>query len=177
MPTTLLSDAERMVFGGLSAVMAQVRPLQALLFVFYRLVTASSSYTLASQSCVQPIETVKVRLQNEGTARQIPHSTDSFWLSHVGGFWCFVCIRRGGGAGAAGQVQGLRQRLPRHRGRGRRARGALQGTSQCPYSSISLYIYTERIPSYPRSQGMAPSIGRELCYSTLRFGLYSPIKV
>jgi hypothetical protein len=36
-PTTLLSDAERMVFGGLSAVMAQVCPLHALFFVFYRL--------------------------------------------------------------------------------------------------------------------------------------------
>jgi len=43
--------------------------------------------------------------------------------------------------------------------------------------SLSLSLHTEHFSSSPRSQGMAPSIGRELCYSTLRFGLYSPIKV
>ena len=59
--------------------------------------------------------------------------------------------------------------------------GVLGGLYKVPKVSfvpcLPVSYNIEHIPSYPRLQGMAPSIGRELCYSTLRFGLYAPIKV
>jgi len=54
--------------------------------------------------------------------------------------------------------------------------GVLGGLYKVPRNA-NIPHHSEHSSSYPLSQGMAPSIGRELCYSTLRFGLYSPIKV
>ena len=118
-PATLLSDVERMVFGGMSAVMAQ--------------------------TCVQPIETVKVRLQNEGTGAH-PHPPHHYLVVVPGSVTACVFLPARGGRrrGSAGQVPRLRPRLPRDRRGGGRPRGAVQGAPlSSPY--IGSYLIQEGV--------------------------------
>jgi hypothetical protein len=173
-PTTLLSDAERMVFGGLSAVMAQVRPLQALLFVFSRLFTAFLYFS----HCITVLRATHRNRQSPPAKRRYGPSTSTRCCPDLAFSRGLVGVPCASGAAVAlgqpakykGFVNGFRVIVVEE--------GVLGGLYKVPHNVyIPLSLHTEHFSSYPRSQGMAPSIGRELCYSTLRFGLYSPIKV